>query len=205
MTDARGRLTVKHLPKIRDRRLPKAGRGFTLLELALVLAMVGVATSIGLVSLVDMVTVQKRNAALSLANLTLREQRALALETRKPRYVKPAAGGSGVVIGLATVADGTSDCVEDTGPTQTITMGGLKVGGDRVCFTADGNTDDDGASDLTFRIPGASADLAAVEVFPAGVMRWSGAGIFKMSSGLAMTSISVKTFAKASISPTFIQ
>ncbi|MDP2340495.1 MAG: type II secretion system protein [Deltaproteobacteria bacterium] len=191
------------------KRSLKPARGFTLAELAIVAAMIGIAMAIGLASLVDMVTVQRRNAALSIANLTLREQRALALETRKPRYVKPSPSGAGVVIGQASVTPGTTPlssptCTEDATPTQLIDMAGLQVSGERICFTSDGTTDDNGTSDLSFRTPGAPSALAAVSVFPAGTMRWSGAGLFQMS-GFAMTSISVKSIAHASISTTFIQ
>jgi len=188
------------------KRSLRATRGFTLAELAIVLAMIGIAMAIGLASLVDMVTVQRRNAALSMANLTLREQRALALETRKPRYVKPSSSGAGVVIGQASFNSTTpaAVCTEDATPTQTIDMAGLLVTGERVCFTADGNTDDNSPSDLSFRAPGAPVALAGVSVFPAGTMRWSGAGLFQMS-GFAMTSISVKSIANASISTAFIQ
>ncbi len=178
---------------------------FTLLEIALVLSMVGVAAALSAASLVDMVSVQKRNAALSIANLTLREQRSLALETGKPRYVKPAPSGNGVVIGMATFDAGTENCSEDASPTQTIKMGGLNVSGDRVCFTADGSTDSSGPSDLKFRVPGAVADLAKVDVYQAGTMRWTGSEIFKVSAGLAVTSISVKSIANAQITTSFIQ
>jgi type II secretory pathway pseudopilin PulG len=181
-------------------------RAFTLIELGVVVAMIGVAMAIGLASFVDMVAVQKRNASLSIANLTLREQRALALETRKPRYVKPSPSGNGVVIGKASFDATTpgATCTEDPTPTQTIPMSGLQVSGERVCFTADGNTDDNTPSELSFRAPGDTTALAGVSVFPAGTMRWSGAGLFQMS-GFAMTSISLKSIAHASISTTFIQ
>lgn len=178
-------------------------RAFTLAELAVVLAMIAIAMAIGLMSIVDSVRTQQRNAALSLANLTLREQRSQALESRKPHFVRPAAGGKGVVLGTATSVDAAGKC-SGLIPKQTIELAGLRVSGSSICFTEDGNTDDSNSQDLNFAVPGATGNVAAVSVFPAGTFRWSGMSLFRMS-GLAMTSISFRSVANANISLTQLQ
>lgn len=181
----------------------RSARAFTLAELATVLLLVAIAMAIGLFSIVDVIRVQQRNAALSLANLTLREQRSQALESRIPHFIKPAPGGAGVVLGRASGVNAAGKC---TGlvPTQTIPLAGLRVSGSNICFTPNGNTDDESAQDLNFTVPGATSSVAAVSVFPAGTFRWTGMSLFRIS-GLAVTSISVRSIANANISLTQLQ
>lgn len=178
-------------------------RGFTLAELATVMCLIAVAMAIGMFSIIDVVRVQQRNAALSLANLTLREQRSQALESRIPHFIRPAPGGAGVVLGRASSVNAAGKCAGLI-TTQTIPLAGLRVSGSSICFTPNGNTDDSNAQDLNFTIPGASASVAAVSVFPAGTFRWTGMSLFRLS-GLAITSISVRSIANANISLTQLQ
>lgn len=166
-------------------------RGFTLAELAVVAAAVAVVIGIGAVGVVEMTATQKRNASLALANLTLREQRALALERRTGRFVRPQTGG-GLVTGTATITGST--CVEDT-EDAVIATPGLEVGGaTRVCFSRDGDSPAPAAQVLQFRVPGEAVSLATVAVYPAGVLAWTGVSF--ASSGLkADTNFSVERFA----------
>ena len=174
---------------------------FTLVEVAVVAALLSVGLTLAITSIVDMVAVQKRNAALAEVNLILRELRGLALETRNPRYVKPSPSGNGVVIGQATTPSaGAGSCTENPGPTQTIKSGGLTVTGSRICFRSDGSTDESSSSLLTFAVPGVAEALAVVAVFPAGTMRWTGTSLSSVDIGLASSSLSVKTFATTATS-----
>lgn len=188
-----------------NRRRLRSLHGFTLVELAIVAAVVGVAMTMAVGSFVQTVQAQKRNAALSMANLTLREQRSQALESRIPHFVRPAPGGSGVVLGRATFNRTTGKCGTATSST-TLLLDGLKVSGSNICFTPDGTTDDVNTQDLRFDPSGggATGGLARVEVFPAGTFRWTGMTLFR-SSGLAMTSISFRSVANANISLTQLQ
>jgi len=179
----------------------RTNQGFTLVELAIVAAVVGVAMTMAVGSFVQTVQAQKRNAALSLANLTLREQRSQALESRIPHFVRPAPGGSGVVVGRALFNRTTGKCGATTSSTNLL-LEGLKVSGSNICFTPDGTTDDVNTQDLRFDPSGGGGPptgLARVEVFPAGTFRWTGVTLFR-SSGLAMTSISFRSVANADIS-----
>jgi len=180
-------------------------RGFTLVELAVVVAMIGVAMGLGLASMADIAATQRRNAALSEANLALREERARALESRRARYVKPDPVGNGLVIGSATAvtaADGTITCTD--GPVeQRLELGPIEARGDRVCFTADGTTQAEVPLQLDFALPGSSASLAEVKVFPAGTVKWTGTTLFKVSS--CTPSISVKNIANQTVSQIYLQ
>lgn len=179
----------------------RSARAFSLLELAVVGAAVAVAITVGVAGINEMATTQKRNASLALANLALREQRALALERRTGRFVKPAPSGSGLITGTATVA-GTA-CTEATEDPVTPTPG-IVVDGELVCFTRDGESAATTPSRLQFRIPGALAPLAEVSVYKAGTLSWSGA-TFIQSGGIAETSFTVKSVAEDTFSASAIQ
>jgi prepilin-type N-terminal cleavage/methylation domain-containing protein len=196
------RRTQPPSPSFRPGAARRRPRGFTLAEIAVVVAIIGVSLALGLTSMADMVAVQRKNAALAQANLTLREERARALETRRPRYVKPAPIGTGLVLGNATVNAGGT-CVE--GPVeQRVDLPTVKVTGDRVCFTQDGNTDVTLPIALDFKPAGGGASLASVDVFPAGTLRWSGSSLFQLRTA-AIPSISVRNIADQTINPIFLQ
>lgn len=176
-----------------------------MVELAVVVAMIGIGMGLGLASMVDIAATQRRNAALAEANLALREERARALESRRPRFVKPDPVGNGLVIGGATVVtntDGTVTCTD--GPVeQRLDLGAVEARGDRVCFTPDGTTQSEVPLQLDFGVAGASAPLAAVKVFPAGTVKWSGTTLFKVSS--CTPSISLKNISNQTVNPVLLQ
>jgi prepilin-type N-terminal cleavage/methylation domain-containing protein len=180
-------------------------RGFTLVELAVVVAVIGVAVGLGLASMADITATQRRNAALAEANLALREERARALESRRARYVKPDPVGNGIVIGGATVVtatDGTVTCTD--GPVeQRLDLGPVEARGDRVCFTADGTTQAEAPLKLDFALVGSAELLAEVKVFPAGTAKWAGTTLFAVST--VTPSISVKNIADQTVSPVYLQ
>jgi type II secretory pathway pseudopilin PulG len=173
-----------HRPR---RRRPPA---FTLAEIAVVVAAIGVALSLGVAGIVEMTVTQKRNASLAMANLAVREQRALALERRTPRFVKPASAGAGLVTGTAQV-DGT-DCSELVVDPVTPTPG-IEVDGQLICFNENGESIIDDRRTLQFRIPGETIALAEVTVFKAGTLAWTGAIV--QSASLADTNLTVKSIA----------
>lgn len=196
------RRTQRGRPSVRGDAAKRRARGFTLAEIAVVVAIIGVSLALGLTSMVDMVAIQRKNAALAQANLTLREERARALETRRPRYVKPSPIGTGLVVGNATVNAGGT-CVE--GPIeQRVELPTVKVTGERVCFTQDGNTDLTVPIALDFKPAGGGASLASVDVFPAGTLRWTGSTLFHLRSA-AIPSISVRNIADQTVNPIFLQ
>jgi prepilin-type N-terminal cleavage/methylation domain-containing protein len=185
--------------------LPRRGRGFTMVELAVVVAMIGVAMGLGLASMADIAATQRRNAALAEANLALREERSRALESRRPRFVKPDPVGNGLVIGGATIVtnqNGTVSCTD--GPIeQRLDLGSVEARGDRVCFTPDGTTQADVPLQLDFAIAGDAKPLAGVKVFPAGTVKWSGTSLFKVSG--CTPSISVKNIANQTVNQVYLQ
>lgn len=167
---------------------------FTLIELAIVLAIIGVMVSLAGFGFAAMMETQRQNAALAEANIALRDERAKALESRTPRFVRPDPAGGAILVGSARVGTG-GRCTVDT-VERRIPMNGLDVDGDTICFTEDGNTDDTEPLGFDFKHPGTTTPCASVGVFPAGTMRWTGTSLFR-SDGVAVTSISVKNVARA--------
>jgi len=188
----------------------RLARAFTLAELAVVVALIGVAMGLGVASMVDMVGVQRRNAALAQANLTLREERARALEARRPRYVMPDPVGNGLVVGTATaIRDVNEAVIGCTGFVieQRIELPTLEARGDPVCFVEDGSTDSQIPLTLDFvpaNAPGGTDPVAEVKVFPAGTMKWLGTSLSALHGGCA-SAVSVKNIASQTISPVYLQ
>jgi prepilin-type N-terminal cleavage/methylation domain-containing protein len=183
-------------------------RAFTLVELAVVVAVLGVSMALGVGGIVNTVAVHRQNAALAEANLALREERSRALETRRPRFVRPDPTGNGLLIGSATTtttgtgASATTTCTD--GPVeQRLDLGPIKATGDRVCFTEDGNTDADAPLTLGF-VASTSTSPIEVKIFPAGTLRWTGASLF-LSSKAVVPSISVHNIAAQTFNPIYLQ
>lgn len=181
-------------------------RGFTLAEMAVVVAVIGVGLALGLTSIVDIARAQQKNAALAEANLALREERAKALESRKPRFVKPDPVGTGLVVGSATITTVGTTVTCSEGPIERrLDLGPIKARGERVCFTPDGTTQSEAPLKLDF-VPkdgSTTAALAEVKVFPAGTLRWTGTSLFKATA--CTPSISVQNIANQSVSPIYLQ
>lgn len=180
-----------------------------MVELAAVLAVLGVAMALGAGSLVDTVAVHRQNAALAEANLTLREERARALETRSARFVRPDPSGNALLIGSAvatttgTGATATTNCVD--GPVeQRLDLGPIKATGDRICFTEDGNTDANVPLALGFKTNAGATPMAEVQIFPAGTLRWSGASLFIHTKAI-VPSLSVHNIASQTFNPIYLQ
>jgi len=183
---------------------PTAARGFTLAELAIVVAMIGVGLAIGLVSIVDIAKAQAQNAALAEANLALREERAKALEARRARFVKPDPTGTGIVMGSATITRTGSTITCTEGPVEhRVPLGPVKAFGDRVCFSEDGTTQATAPLKLSFKTVVEGQPVADVKVFPAGTVRWSGTALFKATA--CTPSISVQNIANQSVAPVYLQ
>jgi type II secretory pathway pseudopilin PulG len=184
------------MPRPRRRRHP----AFTLAEIAVVIAAIGVALSLGVAGILEMTVTQKRNASLAMANLAVREQRALALERRTPRFVKPASAGTGLVTGTAQV-DG-NNCTELASDPVTPTPG-IDVTGQLVCFNENGESSIDDRRTLQFRIPGETIALAEVTVFKAGTLAWTGAIV--QSASVADTNLTVKSIATQEVAGTVFE
>lgn len=181
-----------------------AHRGFTLAEMAVVVAVLGVSLSLGIASIVDIARVQQHNAALAEANLALREERARALESRRPRFVKPDPVGTGLVMGSATITQVGTTITCDEGPVeQRLALGSVTASGDRVCFTQDGTTHSNAPLNLNFKTASNDTSVADVKVFPAGTVRWEGTTLFKATA--CTPSISVQNVANQTVSPVYLQ
>jgi prepilin-type N-terminal cleavage/methylation domain-containing protein len=141
-------------------------RGFTLIEVCVVVAIAGILASIGMVGMGEMTRAARVNSQLAMVDVEVREARALALERRVAFFVKPAS--TGITIGTGTCSD--PDTCLPVGGVREVALPDLTVTGDTLAFNSDGRPPLSEAKTLKL------GDGRELELGGAGTFRWVGGG-----------------------------